>query len=179
MKIFFDTEFTGLQKETKLISIGLVSENDLTFYAEIEGDFSKVDKWIEENVINKLNYNNYRYYRLKTKSNAGYSINVKCSLNCLKHFLTEWLEQFDSVEMWSDCLAYDWVLFCDIFGHAFNIPKNIYYIPFDISTLFKMKGIDPNISRFDFVNMSSNLNHNALEDAKVIKMCYDKMIEEI
>ena len=27
MKIFFDTEFTGLHKNTELISIGLIAEN--------------------------------------------------------------------------------------------------------------------------------------------------------
>ena len=34
MKIFFDTEFTGLHKDTSLISIGLVDEDGKTFYAE-------------------------------------------------------------------------------------------------------------------------------------------------
>ena len=34
MKIFFDTEFTGLHKNTTLISIGLVAENGKKFYAE-------------------------------------------------------------------------------------------------------------------------------------------------
>jgi DNA polymerase III epsilon subunit-like protein len=35
MKIFFDTEFTGLHKDTTLISIGLVSEDNRKFYAEL------------------------------------------------------------------------------------------------------------------------------------------------
>ena len=34
MKVWFDTEFTGLHKNTTLISIGLVTENGKTFYAE-------------------------------------------------------------------------------------------------------------------------------------------------
>ena len=34
MKIYFDTEFTGLHKDTTLISIGLVSECGKTFYGE-------------------------------------------------------------------------------------------------------------------------------------------------
>ena len=40
MNIFFDTEFTGLQKDTDLISIGLISENNDVFYAEIT-DYDK------------------------------------------------------------------------------------------------------------------------------------------
>ena len=35
MKIFFDTEFTGLHKNTELISIGLIAENGNMFYGEI------------------------------------------------------------------------------------------------------------------------------------------------
>jgi len=34
MKMFFDTEFSELEQNTSLISIGLVSENNQIFYAE-------------------------------------------------------------------------------------------------------------------------------------------------
>lgn len=34
MKLFFDTEFTGLTQNTSLISLTIVDENDRTFYAE-------------------------------------------------------------------------------------------------------------------------------------------------
>ena len=95
----------------------------------------------------------------------------------IKEALTIWLSQFEEVEMWSDCLAYDWVLFCDIFGGAFSIPKNIYYIPFDICTLFKVKGIDPDVSRESFANMTDDSRkHNALWDAEVIAECYSKLM---
>ena len=36
MKIYVDEEFTGLTKDTDLISIGLVAENGATFYGEIK-----------------------------------------------------------------------------------------------------------------------------------------------
>ena len=35
MKIFFDTEFTGLHKDTTLISIGLIDENNRSLYIEL------------------------------------------------------------------------------------------------------------------------------------------------
>ena len=72
--------------------------------------------------------------------------------------LREWFKELDGwanpntpVEIWSDCLAYDWVLFNELFGGAFGIPENVYYIPFDICTLFKMKNIDPDVSREKFI----------------------------
>ena len=55
MKIFFDTEFTGLHKNTTLISMGLIDENARTFYAEFSDyDKSQCDNWIKDNVIKHL-----------------------------------------------------------------------------------------------------------------------------
>ena len=62
MKVYFDTEFTGLQKDTDLISIGFVSENGKTFYAEFtDYDESKCDDWIQKNVIDNLILKNHMY----------------------------------------------------------------------------------------------------------------------
>ena len=80
--------------------------------------------------------------------------------------------------MWSDCLSYDWVLFCQIFGHAFNVPSNVYYIPFDICTLFFAKGIDPDVNREEFSIVYDKIKqdkHNALHDAMVIKACFERL----
>lgn len=35
MRVFLDTEFTGLHQDTTLISIGLIAENGKTFYGQI------------------------------------------------------------------------------------------------------------------------------------------------
>lgn len=182
MEIFFDTEFTGLHKNTTLISIGLIAENGKTFYAELtDYDKSQVDDWLNDNVIKNLNRSSDE--SLSRNMNFTNSIDgkhndivVNGDKKYVKAKLEEWLLQFDEVEIWSDCLAYDWVLFNDIFGHAFNIPKNVYYIPFDICTLFKIKGIDPDISREKFADIEGD-KHNALYDAKVIKACYEKLMK--
>ena len=175
MKIFFDTEFTGLHQKTSLISIGLISDNGSTFYAEFNDyDKSQVDDWISNNVIKNLDYND----SLELFLEKGHNIFMKDNTKVIALELEKWLKQFDNIKMWSDCLAYDWVLFNQIFGHAFKIPKNVFYIPFDISTLFEIKSIDPDINREVFCNQNSNKTqkHNSLWDAKVIKMCYDKLL---
>ena len=168
-KVFFDTEFTGLHQKTTLISIGLISDCGKTFYAELtDYDKSQVDDWINNNVISNLT--------MTEDDNAAFlgSWRLVADSKTVKEALTKWFEQFEQVEIWSDCLSYDWVLFNQIFGHAFNIPNNIYYIPFDICTLFKAKGIDPDISREEFSDMKENSQkHNALWDARVIKRCYE------
>ena len=174
-RTFFDTEFTGLHQKTTIISIGLVTFGGMKFYAEFtDYDKSQVDEWIQTNVINCLRFvensdgwkeSGSDYYYVKGKT-----------IHIVKH-LKIWLSQFDGIEMWGDCLAYDWMLFCQLFGHAFNIPGNIYYIPFDICTLFKAKGIDPDTSREEFSSVcDKEQKHNALYDAIVIKSCYEKLI---
>ena len=172
-KIFFDTEFTGLHKDTTLISIAMVSECGKEFYAELDDyNMSQVDEWIQKNVIDNLWIWQHEY---DIPEFSNYYIGDK---ETIAKELTEWLSQFDSVEMWSDCLSYDWVLFCDLFGHAFNIPDDVYYIPFDICTVFKIQGVDPDISREEFTNMTKGANkHNALWDAMVIKECYNKLVK--
>jgi len=169
MKIFMDTEFTGLQQNTTLISLGLISEDGKEFYAEFtDYDESQIDNWLQKNVIDNLCIpNDIGQQTINTfKGDSSY----------IKEKLESWLSQFESVEIWSDCLAYDWMLFNQIFGHAFNIPKNVYYIPFDICTMMKLKGVDPDISREEFVdNNVEGKKHNALYDAKVIKACYEKL----
>jgi len=199
-KVFFDTEFTGLHQNTSLISIGLVSDCGKTFYAELNDyDQSQINEWLQENVINNLLMPKPREgegeYFLANRHNDNpigndlynsYSVKLRCDKKQLKFELERWFFQFENVEIWSDCLAYDWVLFNEIFGHAFNIPKNIYYIPFDICTLFKIKGIDPDISREKFAgNMievstsehwGGSPKHNALWDAYVIRECYKKLL---
>ena len=167
-KIFFDAEFTGLHQDTTLISIGLVSECGKTFYAELtDYDKGQVDDWIQENVINNLSIDP-----------SGIELYVVGDSFDVRNELSEWLSQFcDGTEMWSDCLSYDWVLFCQLFGHAFKIPGNVYYIPFDICTLFKDRGIDPDINREEFADFKTNSRkHNALHDARVIKACYDRLM---
>lgn len=177
MKVFFDTEFTGLHQNTTLISIGMVAEDGRTFYAELtDYDKNQVDEWIQKNVINNLIIHHARknYYYVTDTDEIYLGDKEK-----IRRKLTEWLEQFDKVKMWGDCLSYDWVLFNQLFGHAFNIPKNVYYIPFDICTLMKIKGVDPDISREDYAgvkNWDVEDKHNALHDARVIKSCYEKLM---
>jgi hypothetical protein len=183
MKIFFDTEFTGLHQNTTLISFGAITEEGQTFYAEFgDYDHHQINEWLNENVISKLRFHNKEgkgWCNCSTQ-NAGdvnSSTEVYGNAEFIKECLTYWLVQFDQVEIWSDCLAYDWVLFNNIFGTAFDIPENVYYIPFDICTLFKIKGIDPDISREDFAEVKDGKEkHNALFDALIIKKCYEKLI---
>lgn len=173
-KLFMDMEFTGLTQKTSLISLALISETGDSFYAEFSDyDVKQLDRWLIDNVINNLFFN--LYDRLIHINVAECSFKMKGDTKRVVEELTKWLKEQGSVEIWGDCLAYDWVLFCELFGGALNLPPNVYYIPFDICTLFSVKNIDPDINRCFFIGTNSSNQHNALDDALVIKECFNKL----
>lgn len=177
MKLFFDCEFTGLHQHTSLISLGIVAENGHHFYAEHFGfDRSQVDEWIEKNVISNLDYNDGRPGPILIGSNVDMCADLGRIRQCLELWLKHLeLPSDEMFEIWGDCLAYDWVLFCELFGGGVEcLPRNVYYIPFDICTLFKIKGIDPDINRETFAELEPSSKHNALHDALVTKACYER-----
>lgn len=179
--VFLDTEFTGLHQKSTLISIALVAETGEEFYAEFtDYDTSQSNTWLEENILPKLNLS------LSNTSNFNGGeqiIHVRDDNKAIANLLKIWISQFGCVEIWADVLAYDWILFCELFGGAFSIPENIFYAPFDLATLFRMKGfINPSgkynddISRFEYAGVSLDNQHHALADARVELICWQKLM---
>lgn len=200
MKIFFDTEFTGLHKDTTIISIGLIDENGRTFYGEFSDyDESQCDNWIRENVIKHLKWCKEGpvedFVNIYVNSWEAFG-----SKEYIKIVLSEWLSKYDEVELVSDCCHYDMVLFIDIFGDAWSIPDVVnpacHDINQDIAKYFDIsekeafdlsreKFIEKvNIDRqddqnnFDISEGEKIINiegdkHNSLYDAKVIKEIYE------
>ena len=179
-RVFLDTEFTGLVKDTELVSIGLYINQSNYFYAEFnDWDKSKSFEWLETTVISKLEFQ----FQDNELNKIGNCWRAKGNKQEVASELRNWLSQYEVIEIWADVLAYDWVLFCDLFGGAFGIPENIFYIPFDLATLFRIKGViepkgqyDGDISRYDYVGVDKTLQHHALADARVESMCYLKMM---
>lgn len=194
MNLYFDTEFTGLHKNTTLISIGIISDTGETFYAELtDYDKSQLDEWIQENVINNLLFNEYdSYYKCDEENN----IQVKNTKQVVAKRLETWLSHFDDeIQFISDVSHYDMVLLIDLFGTAFNLPENVSASCHDINQdIALMYGISEKEafnkcrediildaknglfdSKFDFTplnNLDSNNKHNSLYDAMVIKIIY-------
>ena len=174
MKIFFDTEFTGLHKNTSLISLGMVDESGRTFYAEFtDYDKSQCDDWIQKNVINNLiNDSN----KIDYESDNWFVIGDK---DFICTMLKKWLKDYDSVQLVSDCCHYDMVLFIDIFGTAFDLPENVCPACYDVNQLIaEYYGIILktafDLSREEIIGESAikGDKHNALYDAKVIREIY-------
>lgn len=183
-KIFFDTEFTGLHKDTTLISIGLISEDGRQFYGECtDYDITQCDEWIKENVLKHTHFSYGECHELNIKEDiviSNYHLGNKFSM---KTMITNWLRQFDTVEFVSDVCHYDFVLLIDLFGSAFDLPKQCcaacYDINQDIARKFNISQQEAfDKSREDILynaykeNAVKGEKHNALYDAKVIRELY-------
>ena len=180
MKIFFDTEFTGLRQCTTLISIGMVSENNRQFYAELtDYDEKQCDDWIKDNVLEVLHT---RYPRDIEESEYIQNLHVGNRCDIAKA-LAIWLKQFDYVEFVSDVCHYDFVLLINLFGSAFNLPKNVcpacYDINQDIAKKYNITQKEAfDRSREDILyqaykeNVLKGNKHDSLYDAKVIRELY-------
>lgn len=127
MKVYFDTEFTGLRKDTTLISIGLVTENGKCFYG-IFTDYNKelCNHWISEHVIKNLHIEDNAYLPDIVK--------VEGTKDMVAKQLEEWLRSFnEDIQLVSDVCHYDMTLFIDLFGGAFDLPKYISPVCHDIN----------------------------------------------
>ncbi len=155
----------------------MVVETGEEFYAEFtDYDKTQVTEWISDNVIKRL--------ELKGDgvSQSGTTVKIKGDKLFVAGELKNWLTKFEAIEVWADVLAYDWVLFCELFGGALGLPVNIFFTPFDLSTLFRVKGLikpigqyQEDISRFEFVGVNKERQHNALADARVEMECFYKL----
>lgn len=157
--VFLDTEFTDLSKEAELISLSLCTD-DKSIYLELAFAEEKASDWVKEHILPNL------------------KLSWRFSKKDVRNRILDWLEytrEGQQVIIVSDCLSYDWVLFCDLFNN--QLPDFIYYIPLDLSTMFWMRGIDPDIFREGFAGMDSEgKKHQADWDAKVIQACFKKLM---
>ena len=194
MKIYFDTEFTGLTKNTDLISIGLIAENGSTFYGELtDFNIAKCDQWVKDNVVEKLKYyNKYDYYY---KEN-NHSVEILDTKHRVGVHLNLWLNSFlEEIQFVSDVAHYDFVLLIDLLTQgksALDLPEYITPAVYDINQLMAQK-LDISMHQAFDLNREEILvdmhhtgisdlsieKHNALWDAFVIKELYSAFTEDV
>ncbi|WP_456377582.1 3'-5' exoribonuclease domain-containing protein [Thiolapillus sp.] len=185
MNLYLDTEFTGLRQDAMLISLALVADDGRAFYAEFtDFDRARCDDWIRQNVLVHC-----RWLADEARMPApgrwreGDLVLVLDDREGVRAALGDWLARFDAVEVWADCPPWDWVLFCELFGGAFGLPDNIHYLPMDLATLFKARGLDPDTDRAAFAvwkespDDATQVRHNALYDARLTRACHRRLME--
>ena len=197
-KIFLDTNLTGLHRDTTIISIGLVTEKDETFYAELNDyDKAQINEWTKENIIHKLLYSP----PLKGEDECwswdnNNKVRMRGNKQEVERYLADWLQALlggpqswidyqdsckpkevtkQSIEVWGYCLCYDWVLFIDLWGSlGLTIPRCLYPFPFDIATCLKT-----NSNREEYLGLYERAKkQNAFTAARAIQKCYDNLKNE-
>jgi hypothetical protein len=151
---FIDTEFIEPVEpgEIDLISIALVDKNGREYYAiSNEFDPSKANEFVKENVLPKLDDSS------TWKSRA-----------VIKQELLDFVVgDGEGIEFWGEYSAYDWVVFCRIFGSMVDLPPGYPYYCNDLIQWMKQLGLGQIP-----VPIESTEVHNALFDARWNKKAY-------
>lgn len=127
MKIFFHieaSEYTKPPIDCNLISLSMMTESGDKFYAEFSDNVETKTSDYQKKKDNFISYI------------QGYHIG---SLNDIRTTLLNWFKQFNTIELVSDCGYYNMVYFCNIFGGAGKLPKNITPMYYDINNAISEK----------------------------------------
>lgn len=148
--IFFDTEFTELGIDPKLISIGLISEQgDRTFYAELTTyQLSDCSDFVREAVLPHLE--------------GG---EARMDMHELTLRLGNWLESFDApIQLATDSLSWDWPWIQEIFCLPGTWPENVARRPLILSQ-------SPEFNLAVEAAFTTGLRrHHSLDDAKANRL---------
>lgn len=103
MKLWLDCEYYEYDGMIDLISIGVVREDDRTYYAEVVRDAARDSMWLKQHVHPKLN-----------------------GLQLTKDVIARELVEFcgSHPEFWGWFGAYDWVAVCQLFGTMMDLPSH-------------------------------------------------------
>ena len=184
MNLFFDCEFTGLRKDTTLISLGIVADNGKKFYAEFtDYDEKQCDDWIKKNVIGHLILG---HENIVTTKNGDFFI--RDNRKGIRRALLSWIRRDVVLQFVSDVCHYDFVLLIDLLtngGTALDLPLNISAVCHDInSDIARHYGISDKKAFYKSreeivselcVHEITGRKHNSLYDAEVIKEIWEEI----
>jgi hypothetical protein len=150
MRIFLDTEFIEDGHTIDLISIALVREDDVHFYAENKDcDLRRADSWVKEYVIPYL-------------KGESYVMSKKDISTYIKGFVGP------EPEFWADYGSYDWVVLRQLFGRMIDLPEGWPMYVNEFQQL--ISGRSDWKRELDKLNKKIVLTpHNALDDAILLK----------
>ncbi|MHB1592527.1 MAG: 3'-5' exoribonuclease domain-containing protein [Sulfuricella sp.] len=151
LRIFFDTEFTDLVTDPRLISIGLVSEDGArTFYAELS------DTWRPEYL------GDFAREAVLPQLEGGA---VRLTMAELSEQLRAWLEAFgEPVRLVTDSLSWDWPWIQEIFEDLDAWPPNL-----DGKPLILTQETEFNLAT-ERAFSGGLRRHHALDDAKANRL---------
>ncbi len=127
MRYFLDTEFIEYPNTIDLISIGIKAEDGRTLYAiSSEYNFDKASEWVVDNVITPM-FNetvsvDNRPFTQMSSFHKEYGVSVRSIKQQIIDFVGFPEYSKGMPEFWAYYGAYDWVVFCWIFGAMIDLP---------------------------------------------------------
>lgn len=184
-KYFLDTEFIEDGKTIDLISIGIVSEDGRSFYAQnAECVFDKASDWVWRNVFPHLGHFDMHGRRSCAvrhetyDSGLGHRYINKCTTKVddpcpwstrseIAKAVLEFcpVDDHNKPEFWGYFADYDWVAFCQLFGPMIALPKGYPMYCNDLKQLSKESG------NIELPKPEVEVHH-ALVDAEWVKESY-------
>ena len=162
--IFLDTEFSSLDPyKGEILSIGLVKENGDELYLELEFE-GDVDEWVKTNILPDLTQ--------KKVSREEAKKQIKQFVGDTKPFIVAYVNQFDVIYLYK------------LFGTK-DLNDIFFWIPIDYASILFTKIDDPEgyfknqkefVSKLG-INPNAYTQHNALDDAKLLREVYFKIVK--
>ena len=156
MKLFLDCEFTRLNRDTKLISLALVSEAGHEFYVELTDTYQVADcsDFVIQNVLPQLNLPEHGKPLVEAQTS-------------LLAFLSD---LGGPLEICSDAPDWDWDLFCQLAYVDHRWPRNVANRATNLILLFRHLEAD------DIGDLVlPELPHHALLDARLLANLYRRL----
>ncbi len=162
--IFVDTEFSDLNPyKGEILSIGLVKLNGKSLYLELEYN-GEVSDWVKKNTLPTLTKRKLSREEAKKK--------IKKFVGNKKPFMISYVDNFDSIYLYK----------------LFNIKEfPFHWIPIDFASIMFGAGINPenyHDNKMKFIrqlgiNPKKYKQHNALDDAKLLREVYLKFFKKL
>ncbi len=159
MLIFFDTEFTDLGLDPRLISIGLVAEDGTRiFYAELSDTYlaHSCSDFVKDAVLPHLQGGDSRMTRSELSLQLG-----------------NWIESFEcTVSLITDSVDWDWPFIQALFSLPGTWPENLSHTP---ESLRESDGIKDAVDAI-FKNQPKLRRHHAQDDAFANWMAWKSVV---
>lgn len=185
-RFFYDTEFIEDGRTIDLISIGIVDNDGREFYAvaeEIGEDplYGRICNhgWLMNNVVPFLPLDPAKkmrppglgpfspYFHLDDTGNM--IMPRRMIRNAVRDFLAP--EESDGppqIELWASFGAYDHVVLAQLFGPMIKLPPGVPMFTHEFQQAWANAG-------HPVLPAQTEGEHNALEDARYLKKCYDAL----
>lgn len=153
MRYFIDTEFSelGPGKPITLLSLAIVAEDGREYYrASMERMREAPNVFVQEQVMPEI-------MRQRNKGNAVPRL-------AMAQEIRAFIGDDPSPEFWADYGAYDWVLFCQVFGTMVDLPKGWPMYVNELQQLGRPNGTH---------GVDAGTPHCALDDARQVKKAYE------